>query len=703
MRFNAKILILGVVVGVFCCVYFVARCRCAMNFTEFKKLIENDFDSFDSVKKVFPRKADEVKVCSKYAIDLLKSDIDSIINIKPEERNFQNTAQAFDGANRKFSIVSHILSFLEMVSPEKDVRETCHESSIELTNFYVENVACNKKVYQAFNDYACGNFEKEKLNSEQKLFVKEVLKDFKRQGLHLSDEQLEKVKNFEKELAKLGLDFESNVAKDNSSILAEESKLQGLSKDFIDSLPRDNEKVVLGCDYPTYFEVMQHCTCEDIRKDLYRKFNNRAWPVNIDCLTGIIRFRDKLARRVGFKNYAELDLDSGMVKKLETAEEFLNNLAIKSNKKAALEIENFLKELPDNINLDSGGKLQPWNFSYIKSCYKKKHFSIDEREIAQYFPVDKTLHAIFEIYQNFLGLKFEICKPEWAWHDDVLLIKILDPQLNILRGYLFVDLYPRENKYSHACCMPMIPTQLKGNGKVAPAVLAIIANFPKSQKDRPALLKFDDVNTFFHEFGHAMHDVLGATQMASFAGTSVKTDFVEVPSQMFEEWMSDKSVLKKLSSHYQSGQPLPDELIDKLIYMKKFDSGSFILRQCCLSFISLEFFKDGKIKDADLIIKNLFTKYQSHLQFDEQTHFHTSFGHLVGYGAKYYSYMWSKVFALDLFYDVKKRGLFDPAVGKELVSKVLSKGGSVDPEELLKDFLGRKPTQDAFLSDMGIE
>ncbi|KKQ11787.1 MAG: Oligopeptidase A, partial [candidate division TM6 bacterium GW2011_GWF2_36_6] len=193
-----------------------------------------------------------------------------------------------------------------------------------------------------------------------------------------------------------------------------------------------------------------------------------------------------------------------------------------------------------------------------------------------------------------------------------------------------------------------------------------------------------------------------AARLAGGIGV-VKTDFVEVPSQMFEEWMSDKSVLKKLSSHYQSGQPLPDELIDKLIFMKKFDSGSFVLRQCCLSFISLEFFKDGKIKDIDSITEALFEKYQSHLQFDDQTHFHASFGHLVGYGAKYYSYMWAKVFALDLFYDVKKRGLFDPAVGKELVAKVLSKGGSVDPEELLKDFLGRKPTQDAFLSDMGIE
>ncbi len=710
MKFNIRFLIIGLVVGVFCCVYFVTRCRCAMNFTEFKKLIENDFDSFDNVKKIFPKKSDEVKTCSRYAMDLLKSDIDYIISIKSGDRNFQNTAQALDDANRKFSIVRSILAFLEMVSPEKSIREACHESSIELTHFYVENVACNKKVYQVFNDYVCGNLTKEKLNPEQQFFVKETLKDFKHQGLALPDDELEKVKTFEKEITKFGLDFESNLAKDKSSIVVDESKLKGLNKDFIDSLPRENGKVVVGCDYPTYFEVMQHCECEEIRRDLDRKFDNRAWPINVDCLNGIIRYRDKLARKVGFKNYAELDLDSGMVKKLETAEEFLNNLAVRSKKKAVVELEEFLKDLPDGVKLDSNGKLAHWNLGYIKSCYKKKHFNIDEREIAQYFPVDKTLNAIFEIYQNFLGLKFEICKPEWAWHEDVLLIKILDPQTNILRGYLFVDLYPRENKHGHPCCMPIIPTQLKSDGKFAPAVLAIIANFPKPQKNRPALLNFDDVRTFFHEFGHAMHDVLGTTQMAGFAGTAVKTDFVEVPSQMFEEWMSDKSVLKKLSSHYQTGEPLPDELIDKLIGLKRLGagylvlgSGHFVLRQCWLSFISLEFFKDGKVKDLDGIVKNLFEKHQSHLEFDEQTHHHASFGHLVGYGAKYYSYMWSKVFALDLFYEIKKRGLFDVAVGKELVAKVLCKGGSVDPEQLLQDFLGRKPNQNAFLNDIGIE
>ncbi len=674
-----------------------------MNFTEFKSLVGSDFESFDNIQKFFPKNSDDVKKYSEYSKDLLDQDIDEIIKITVTDRTFNNTAKALDNAQRKFRVVSNILNLLEMVSPDETIRKACHEQIIDLSSFYVDKVSCNKALFSAFNAYIQDNSKKENLDAEQQYYLQEALKDFKRQGLHLPDDVLEKVKKYEKEIAKLGLEFEANVANDNSFILADESQLDGLSKDFIQCLQKNDQgKYVIKCDYPTYFEVCEHCRCEDTRRDLYRVFNNRAWPVNIECLHGVILNRDKLARKVGFKNYAEMDLDSEMVKSLQTAESFIEELVKRSKSKALSEIQYFLKDLPEGVIPDSTGKMQPWNYSYIKASHKKKHFSVDEREVAKYFPVSKTLESIFLVYQNFLNLKFEVSKPTWAWHEDVLLIKVSDMDSGVLHGYLFLDLYPRENKYSHACCAPLIPTQLKPNGKIVPAVTAIIANFPKARIDAPALLKFNDVHTFFHEFGHAMHDILGATKMSSFAGLGVKHDFVEVPSQMFEEWIYDKNTLKMLSSHYQTGQSLPDELIDKLIALKKIDAGHFLVRQCVLSLIALEMFKDGKIKDSDLIVKNMYEKHLDYMLCDDQAHFQASFGHLIGYGAKYYSYMWSKVFAIDLFYEIKKRGLNNPSVGKELVSKVLCKGGSVDPEQLLQDFLGRKPSQDAFLHDMGI-
>ena len=236
-----------------------------------------------------------------------------------------------------------------------------------------------------------------------------------------------------------------------------------------------------------------------------------------------------------------------------------------------------------------------------------------------------------------------------------------------------------------------------------PGVVIVIANFPKATSDRPALLKHNDVETFFHEFGHAMHGLLGRTKLASLSGTNVKTDFVEVPSQMFEEWMWDKDMLKLVSSHYKTGDPLSDDLIDKKISLKKFGTGYFLTRQCWLASLALEFFKSGSNKDTDKIVRDFYKKYIKHVSFDDKdNHFQFSWGHLTGYGARYYSYMWSKVFSLDLFYKIKEHGLLDGAIGNQFVSKVIGRGGSTEPDNLLRDFLGREPNQKAFLKDMGL-
>jgi thimet oligopeptidase len=296
--------------------------------------------------------------------------------------------------------------------------------------------------------------------------------------------------------------------------------------------------------------------------------------------------------------------------------------------------------------------------------------------------------------------------PPWSWHEEVQLIEIRDKETRTLRGYVFLDLYPREHQYEHFCHSDVVsPTQLlDANGKVtmAPAVACIIANFPRGQGDRPALLKHHDVGTFFHEFGHAMHHVLGSTELVAFSGTSVKLDFVEVPSQLFEEWAFDKEVLKTLSCHYHTGKSLPDDLVDRIIALKKFDSGWFVTRQCMLSLLSLEIYKPGAHKDIDAIRQQLAQEMMPMVCNDPDIHMQTSFGHLIGYGARYYSYMWSKVYAMDLFDAVKTQGLVNPETGKRLVDTVLAKGGSVDPEVLLKKCLGREPRTDAFFAYLGI-
>lgn len=684
--------------------FFIFRSGMAINnFDDFEKLVSSDFKSYNHVQAIFPKSPEHAKKYREFSIELMDRDLSKLLAVPASERNFENTIRAFDDICKRFSIILTAMQSFEMVCPDESLVKACTENSVALKQYYVDAVSCNKKIRDAVNEYSTGNAKNERLDSEQKYYLQELIKGFARQGLDLPEDKLEKVRTLKKELAELSSTFELNVSKDKSFILVDESELAGLESDFIAQLKRDEHgKIKLTCDYPTYFNVMEYCKSERVRKDLYRAFNNRAYPHNIECLNNIILKRDKLARKIGFTNYAALDIDSEMAGRVERAEGFLSGLYEKSIKKAHQEKDEFLSHLPDSVCASPSGCLNPWDLPYIKSCYKKKHFDIDERKIAEYFPVDHALNAMFQIYQNFLGLRFDISKPAWAWHEDVKLIKIYDAQTDVLRGYLFLDLYPRENKYSHACINPIIPTTIDEQGSIHPSVDMMIANFPQATADKPALFKFSDVETFFHEFGHAMHSVLGATKLAGCAGTSVKTDFVEVPSQMFEEWLYEKDVLRLVSKHYKTGQPLPDQMIEKLVALKKFDSGLFVSRQCWLSSISLEFFKDGKYKDTDLIIKTLSEKMVNFVNFDEQTHFQASFGHLTGYGAKYYSYMWSKVFSLDLFCEIKRRGLMDPAVGHDFVEKVLGRGGSADPNELLKDFLGREPNEQAFLHDLGM-
>ncbi len=673
---------------------------------EFCSMFKNKVTTADDVIKYFPKTEKEVAEYGAHAIARAQQDLDKVLMCAPEKRTFDNTARAIDIIIGQFSSIKDTMFVLEMVSPIEAIRKACHKEVLKLNAFAVDTFA-SKKVYQAFKDYAHGNAVHEKLNDEQRYFIDETMRDFKRQGLSLPDDQYEEIQKIRKELTALLMTFEENIATDKSMIKVTLNDLAGCDDHFVRSLECDTTgHCVIGCDYPTYYEVMENCSVEETRKRLYMAFGNRAYPANMEVLNAIIAKRDTLAQKLGFESYAALDLDSVMAKTPQRAEQFIYELATRAHIKMDQELAIFKKNLPEGVSLDEQGRFKPWDLAYVKNNYKKKHFNIDQHRIAEYFPVEQTLQGVFDIYQRFLNLKFTLLKPSWSWNDEVRLIEVRQKHDNRLRGYVFIDLYPRADKYSHACHCGMLQTSktYKQDGSIeySPSAAIVIANFPRGTKERPALLKHLDVETFFHEFGHAMHFVLGSTEMISFAGTAVKTDFVEVPSQIFEEWMFDKQLLMGLSKHYKTGEPLPENLINTMIELKKFDSGWFVVRQCMLSLVSLEFYKQGATKDTSAITRMLAEKLTPEVRFVPDVHMQASFGHLTEYGAKYYSYMWAKVYALDLFYVLKDQGLVNPQAGKVFVDKILAKGGSVDPNLLLHDYLGREPNQDAFFKDLGI-
>lgn len=661
-----------------------------------------EINQAQDVVKLFPTSPKELEDGMYHYMQQAEEALAKIIEVSADKRTFINTAAAIDALDglSNFTVFGSVVQAIELTHPDADMRKAAHDAIIKMQEFGVDHMANNVELYQAFKAYAQGNALKEQLNEEQKYFVQKTMDDFKRSGLDLSADKLEAVKKLKKALATLELNFGTNIAQDNRTITVDADGLKGLDADFIATLKKSSDgKYILGIDYPTYFNVMENCSVGQTRKSLMHAMDNRAYPANESILKEMITKRDELAKLLGYASYAHLDLSNQMVQTPERAEQFVRDLLAKAQIKEQQEFNVLKADLPESVKLVDG-KLQPWDDMYVRNQYKKKHYQLDEDEIAQYFPMEHAVQGLLDIYQKFFSLRFEIVPVTGAWHEDVSMIKVFDAN-NQLLGYFLLDLYPRDNKYTHACHTTLVPSTYI-DGKINPAASLVIANFPKSTATKPSLLKRKDVSTFFHEFGHALHALLGRTQLASFAGTRVKTDFVELPSQMLEEWLWDTAILKSVSSHYQTNQPLSDELIAKMLALKNFSSGCFVQRQLYLTTLSLDLFKEGAQKDPAALSERLQKVIKKNSMYDPAGHMYASFGHLTEYAAKYYGYMWSKVFALDIFDEIKKQGLLNPVVGQKYVATVIGKGGSKDPNQLLQDFLGREPNQKAFLKDLGL-
>ncbi|MCK4518027.1 Zn-dependent oligopeptidase, partial [Candidatus Babeliales bacterium] len=628
-----------------------------INQDEFKRMSNGQFKNISKVLTLFPKSAVDVKQRVELAIKQANIDLDTIKDLKASERTFENTARALDSAAARFFVVSNGLEVAQMVSPEKSIRDAALDAVVKLESFAVD-AFLSVDLYRSFQEYVEGNAKKDSLNAEEKYYLEKKMKDFRRAGLHLPEAELDEVKRLQKDLSQLCQEFDKNIAQDKSSIRVLREGLAGTSEHFINNLEKAGDKFVVKCDYPSVNEVLKHCSVYETRQKLYRAFQNIAYPINKNILEKIIIKRDELARRLGFSSYAHFDIDNQMAKNEKRATTFINDLCTEIVPKEQAEFECLVGDLPNGVCL-CDGKFEGCDLAYATQAYKKKHFVFDDREVAQYFETEKTIAGILKIYQEFLDLEFKHVKPKGVWHEDVSAIEVRRKGRSEPEGYVFLDLFPRNDKYSHACCHSVVrPVLDRSEDNHVSAVRVLITNFPKPTKDRPSLLTHGDVETFFHEFGHAMHGVLGRTGVSEFAGTRVKCDFLEVPSQMFEGWVWDKEMLKLVSSHYKTGESLPDELIEKMLELKRFDSGYWVQRQCFFSLLSLEYFNGGG-KGLDSTFKRLYEKTIKHVCLDPETHDYAAFGHLVDYGAKYYSYMWSKVFALDVFDTIRENGLLD--------------------------------------------
>lgn len=635
-----------------------------------------------------------------------KQALDELIAIPHNERTFANTVERFDRIAyfSNFSAFRNIVAILSMVHPDSAMRSAAQEADLFFGAFYIDNIGLNVALYQVCKAYHDGNARTENLSPEQHYYLESLLTSWEKSGLGLPEEQRLHIAQLSKDIEALGSEYDRNVRDDQRTISVSYEKLHGLPDDIIKTLPQSDDGLYLmGTDYPTYTAVMEYCTVESTRKALYRLFTNRAYPINDAILKTIKHKRHELAQALGFPTFAHVSLNDCMAKHPDIVEKFLMDLLHKAHAKEVLECSQLKQSLPESVQLLPDGTIKPWDIRYIQAHHKRNTLALDEHIIAEYFSQDVVMKGLFDIYGTFFNIDFKEIPIKGLWHDEVKLVGVYSQDSTQLLGHILLDLYPRPNKFGHACNASIIPSITLGNGTQPPAATLVIANFARPTETKPALWhRTQAVRTLFHEFGHALHDILGRTCHAGTAGTSVKWDFVELPSQMLECWLCEEDILKKISRHYKTGEPLPHETIANIKLLEQLSSGYDIKRQISLALLSLTFHQN-KHETLHEIMDMVHALAPLNVAHDPESNTHAAFGHLIGYNARYYGYLWSQVFAQDLFADIKKQGILNPEIGARYVREIIGKGGSKDPNELLTAFLGREPNQEAFLTYLGFE
>lgn len=654
------------------------------------------------VAALFPQSVRGIEKLIRDASYLLERNVEHVVNRASGRRNYGNTVLPIDRTQGSIEITLSILQLIIMTHPDEGMRAAAQKGSVELQHLVIEKISTNRELYLVFKEYSESPLTKDEVWSpEEARYLRESLRDWERNGLGLPNEQLAHARLLLKEIAELGTQFEVNINTDNRTVLIDKAGLEGLSSEFVGQLSVESDgRFVVPVNMSTRETILKHCAVAETREAFLLAYENRAYPQNESILKRIIALRDEFAALVGFQSYAHQNLDDSMAKSPEKVMEFLADLAQGSEKKFKAELELFTNPLPQGVSLSSDGKIKWSDIRYVAEMYRKKHLNVDHQKVREYFPVKRTIDELLSIYEHFLGIEFRQEAHAGLWHDDVRHL-VVHRDGKVL-GHLLLDLFPRENKYGHACMMPIIPALIDDSGVRCPALVAVIANFPCATQGNPGLLMLDEVRTFFHELGHAMHALLGTTKMSGLSAGHSKIDFVEVPSQMFEEWLSNPEVLKRISSHYITGEPLPDEMIQRICADREFDFGFFIQRQVALAQLSLKLFGPGAEKEPEEMKNAIDKEFLRDILNDGRLHMVCSFGHLVGYGPQYYSYLWSLVFAIDLFEKIKQDGIFDPEVGRKVADQLLAPGASRDPMELMKDFLGREPRADGFFKRLGV-
>ena len=633
-------------------------------------------------------------------IILSEKEINDIVENK-EEATFENVIEALAFSGEKLEIVSGIFFNLNSAETNDEIQKIAQEVSPILTEFSAkisQNLPLFEKIKKVFDEK-----EKYDLNEEQQMLLTETYKGFVRSGALLNEADKEKFKNISIELSKKSLQFGQNVLAETNNYfkhITDEKELAGIPDAILEQYreeakERNLEGFVVTLQHPSFFPLMTYAENRELRKELAlangkKSFQNNEFD-NQNLIKEIISLKQEKAKLLGYENYADYVLEERMAKSPAEVKSFLNELLEKAKPYAEKEVD----ELKKLAKADGIEEMESYDHTFYAEKLRKQKFDIDDEELKPYFQLEKVQEAVFGLAKKLFGLEFKETSEIQKYHEEVKTYEIFED--GKFKALLYADYFPRKGKRAGAW-MTSFKSQSIKNGENNRPHISVVCNFSKPTSDTPSLLTFQEVTTLFHEFGHALHGVLANTTYPNLSGTSVKWDFVELPSQFLENYCYEPEFLKTFAKHYQTGEVLPDEKIQKISDSKNFMEGYQTLRQIGFGLLDMAYHSDsekvGDVKTFEVEETKATNLYPS----NPETMMSTSFSHIFqgGYSAGYYSYKWAEVLDADAFQYFKENGIFNPEIAAKY-KILLSSGGTKDPMELYKNFRGSEPKVESLL------
>jgi thimet oligopeptidase len=644
--------------------------------------------------------ADHINQATDTVIAFARAELQRLYEIDDDDRTFENTMLRLDDIVNAINRIGSTIYLLGSTHTDSLIRTTALQKSTELEKFSNE-IALSEELYQALKAYAALP-EARTLTGYKERYLRTNIEDSERNGLALPKEQRDSLKAILDEISEIGTEFSRNIAAYQDELIVREADMEGLPDDYKKARRQPDGTYKIDLSYPSYLPFMKYAKSDRARKALFVKYYNRAADSNLDILRRLLQKRQQMARLLGYDSYAEWRLADRMALTPEAVWEFEENLIKSVKPKAEADYQELLEVRKAHVSPNSD-RINAWESSYLQNILLEEKYQVDDNVIKEYLPLDNVLAGLFQITQSLFNVRYVELENPSVWHPDVRAFEVFDGDKKIGRFYL--DLFPRPNKYTHAACFGMISGKNTPWGYQIPNA-TLVCNFPAPTADRPSLMPHSQVETFFHEFGHVLHQMLTTAELAGQSGTKVPRDFVEAPSQIFENWIWSYESLKLFAKHYETGEPLPKELFDKMLAARNVGSGLATETQIFYGMLDMTYHDRFDPFDESITLDDVvrdLTERIRHYAYVEGTHFPAAFNHLYGYGASYYGYLWSRVYAEDMFSIFEQNGILNPETGLRYRNIILARGGSDEPINLVKEFLGREPNNEAFMRSLGLE